>query len=303
LLPPDFAQAKKYLTKTSDVYIRPLSDSRIVGYRIFPDVAGNPGLIARTILPRVIYQQGKHTVYFFTIIFAITAIILALSMLILLERTVLIRLLKLYKTVFTIGKNKDIKARITLIGKDELGTLAKAINTMLDSLNEAIAGKRESEERFKNVADSAPVLIWMAGTDRKCTYVNKAWVEFTGFSLEQEIGDGWQDVIHPDDKTDFLAGYASVFEKQIPYEKEIRLKGADGQYRWISVHVVPSTTKDKTLVGCLGAGTDITDLKESTGQVTRINQVLAGREIALAELKKENEALKIKNQELKNIKI
>jgi PAS domain S-box-containing protein len=213
-------------------------------------------------------------------------------MLILLEQTVLIRLLKLYKTVLTIGKNKDIKARVSLSGKDEIGMLAAAINTMLDSLSAAIAGKRESQERFKNIADSAPILIWMAGVDKQCTYVNKVWLSFTGHSLEQELGTGWQDAIHPDDKEEFLVGYFSVFEKQVVYEKEIRLKDSNGHYKWFSIRIVPNVTKSQTLIGCLCAGTDITDLKDSSGQVERINQLLGGREIALAELKKENRELK-----------
>jgi PAS domain S-box-containing protein len=89
----------------------------------------------------------------------------------------------------------------------------------------------ESEERFRNMADTAPVMIWMSGPDKLCTYFNKRWLDFTGRSLEEEIGNGWTEGIHPDDRERCLKTYGSAFESREPFTMEYRLRRADGQFR------------------------------------------------------------------------
>jgi PAS domain S-box-containing protein len=221
-------------------------------------------------------------------------------MIILLQQAVLSRILKLYKTVLAIGNNKDIKARVSVSGKDEIGSLSKAINALFDSLNQAMVGEQESKERFKNIADTAPIFIWLAGADKNCTYINKSWLDFTGRSLAQELGDGWQENIHADDREEFLKGYAAVFENRSVYKKEIRLRKADGTYSWVTVQIVPNITKEGNLAGCLCVASDITDLKQSTNQIERVNKLLEGREVTLSALQQENERLK---SEIKDKKI
>ena len=92
---------------------------------------------------------------------------------------------------------------------------------------------RESEERFRMLADSAPVMIWVTGTDSLCTFVNRQWLEFTGRTMEQEIGNGWTEGVHPSDFQPCVDYYLSSFNARRPYTMEYRYKRADGQYRWI----------------------------------------------------------------------
>lgn len=121
--------------------------------------------------------------------------------------------------------------------------------------------RRESEERFRLLANTAPVMIWTAGTDRKCSYVNKTWLDFTGRTFEAELGDGWVDGVHPDDSKRCFETYADAFNQRASFEMEYRLRRNDGEYRWILDHGVPRFDPDGTFAGYIGSCIDITDRK------------------------------------------
>jgi len=120
---------------------------------------------------------------------------------------------------------------------------------------------RESESRFRHVADSAPVMVWMSGTDRLCTYFNKPWLNFTGRSLEQELGIGWAGGVHSNDLDRCLAIYSEAFDARREFNMEYRLRRFDGQYRWVFDRGVPRYESDGTFLGFIGSCLDITDRK------------------------------------------
>ncbi len=119
---------------------------------------------------------------------------------------------------------------------------------------------RESEERFRIVADSAPVLIWMSGLDKLCTFFNRPWLEFTGRSLEQEMGNGWSEGVHPDDLPSCLKVYTEAFDARQPFVMQYRLRRHDGEYRWISDSGVPRYDAQKGFAGYIGSCMDVTEL-------------------------------------------
>ncbi|GMV51205.1 MAG: PAS domain S-box protein [Nitrospira sp. NTP2] len=131
----------------------------------------------------------------------------------------------------------------------------------------AEAGLRESEAHFRMLADATPVLVWMAGADRLRTWLNRSWIEYTGRDLEDELGDGWAEGIHPDDRATALARYRSHFGRLEPFELEYRLRRHDGRYGWILDRAVPLTTADGSITGYLGAALDITDRKHAEEQL------------------------------------
>jgi PAS domain S-box-containing protein len=120
---------------------------------------------------------------------------------------------------------------------------------------------RESESRFRIVADSAPVLIWMAGTDTHCNFFNKPWLDFTGRTMEQELGDGWANGVHPEDLKECLEQYLKAFNAREPFALQYRLRRYDGEYRWISDHGVPRYEADGRFAGFIGSCVDVTEQK------------------------------------------
>lgn len=120
---------------------------------------------------------------------------------------------------------------------------------------------RESEERFRTIADTSPVLIWMDDADQQIVFCNQTGLNFLGLSLEHIVGDGWPQHLHPDDRPTWSNRYGVAFEAQIPYTIEYRLSRADGEYRWMLETGVPRFLSDGSFAGFVGSCVDITDQK------------------------------------------
>ena len=124
-----------------------------------------------------------------------------------------------------------------------------------------VAILQESEERFRAMANSAPVLIWISGPDALGTYFNKPWLDYTGRTLEQETGNGWTEGVHPDDLDGCLDTYQSAFGKKEPFVLEARLRSADGCYNWFITSGVPRYGSKGNFLGYIGSCVDITSRK------------------------------------------
>jgi PAS domain S-box-containing protein len=131
---------------------------------------------------------------------------------------------------------------------------------------------RESEERFRLVANTAPVLIWMSGADKLCTYFNKPWLDFTGRPLSAELGNGWAEGVHSEDLRRCREIYTHAFDKREDFRMEYRLRRHDGEYRWIVDIGVPRFNPDRSFAGYIGSCMDVTERKlaeEALSSVSR----------------------------------
>ena len=120
----------------------------------------------------------------------------------------------------------------------------------------------ESEGRFQVMADATPVLIWMVGPDKLTTFFNQAWLDFTGRTMEQDRGNGWREVIHPDDLEEVLKQYGKAFDAREPFLIQCRLRRKDGAHRWVTSSGIPRYDAAGGFLGYIGASVDVTELQE-----------------------------------------
>jgi PAS domain S-box-containing protein len=118
---------------------------------------------------------------------------------------------------------------------------------------------RKSEERFRTLGDRAPVLIWTADASGQATWFNRPWLEFTGRTMEQELGYGWTQGMHPEDLALSRQAFAGQPKEQDRYTLLYRLRRHDGEYRWIREHGVPLVAADGAFEGYVGSCFDVTD--------------------------------------------
>ena len=149
--------------------------------------------------------------------------------------------------------------------RDSQGNPTRLIGVNMDisERKHAEAALRESEERFRNMADTAPVMIWVSGQDKLCTFFNAPWLAFTGRTAEQELGNGWSEGVHPVDLDRCLVIYSSSFDARRDFQMEYRLRRADGEYRWVLDIGVPRFEPGGAFAGYIGSCIDITDFKRT----------------------------------------
>ena len=132
----------------------------------------------------------------------------------------------------------------------------------------------ESEARFRAMADTAPVMIWTTGIDGLCNYFSKPWLDFTGRTMEQEVGLGWMESVHPDDVQLCFDDFLPAFHARKPFKMEYRLRRADGDYRWMIESGIPRYTGGGEFAGYIGSNIDITDRKRTESLLAGEKRVL-----------------------------
>src|SRR5689334_8977540 len=160
-------------------------------------------------------------------------------------------------------RTKGGSMRVLLSSAEQLDLSGEKCVLMASSdITERVAVQqalRESEERFRNMADSAPVMIWISGQDKECTYVNKQWLDFTGRMIDEQLGDGWLQSLHPGDYKRSVDTYTNAFDDRKSFEMEYRLRRYDGEYRWIFDAGAPRLSPDGEFLGYIGTCLDITE--------------------------------------------
>ncbi|MBX9758868.1 MAG: PAS domain-containing protein [Beijerinckiaceae bacterium] len=132
--------------------------------------------------------------------------------------------------------------------------------------------QNDGESLFRLLADNAPVLIWRADRSMGCDWFNRPWLEFTGRSLDQELGFGWADGVHPDDREAVLSLYRDAFTRAQPLSATYRLRRADGQFRWLLDNGRPFNDENDAFAGYFGSCTDVHEMVTANDALARAAQ-------------------------------
>jgi PAS domain S-box-containing protein len=143
------------------------------------------------------------------------------------------------------------------------------LSGLIQERQHAVMALDESEMRFRVAADAAPVMVWMTGPDKGCTFVNKGWLEFTGKQLESHLGEGWTKCLHPDDLAANFEIYTTAFDQRVAFRMDYRLRRAHGDYGWVMDQGVPRYSADGTFLGYVGTAIDITARKQIEAALER----------------------------------
>ena len=180
-----------------------------------------------------------------------------------------------YRIVLSDGSIRWLvtRARVELDG----GRPARVRGISIDITERKLVDEalRESEARFRTMANTAPVMIWMSDPDKLCNFLNKGWLDFTGRSLEQELGNGWTEGIHPDDFDHSVGIHVNAFDARQEFTMEYRLRRFDGEYCWVLDHGVPRFDSDGTFLGYIGTAIDITERRRTESELRRQREELA----------------------------
>ena len=157
------------------------------------------------------------------------------------------------------------------VGKDdEVGKLITGFNKLLQTLETARLELREHELHYRTLANGGSALIWTSGIDRLCNYVNEPWLHFTGRRLEEEIGNGWIENVHPEDVEHCCEIYDAAFDVRVHYSMEYRLRHVDGDYHWVRTDASPRFDSTGHFLGYIAFCYDITNIKQYQSQLEHI---------------------------------
>jgi formate hydrogenlyase transcriptional activator len=164
----------------------------------------------------------------------------------------------------------------------ELQRLSLVVHAFGSALGRARADAalQSSEQRFRMIADQAPVMIWISGPDKHPTWFNRQWLEFVGHTLDEEVRRGQIANVHPDDQSSWLESYERSFEARSSFSLEYRLHRCDGEWRWVLDHGTPNF-EGGDFAGYFGTCLDITDQKEALQEVVRLRDELHMENVTL----------------------
>jgi PAS domain S-box-containing protein len=275
-LPEDFQSVRTELGQDvfeadtqvrSPILVRRLSAKRIAGYTLLRDIKGQPGLLLRVDNARDIYQQSQQGLRYLVTALFVVSLTFGIVALLLLEKWVLSPLARFSTAVRRIRVNGDLSERLSIDGKDELSRLGTAINQLLATLQQSQLQLCQSEEQYRSVVNNVTEVIFQTDATGNWTFLNPAWTEITGFSIEESIGKSCRMYIHPEDQAYYDLQFYQLQFYQLTQGKtkntryEIRYRVQDGSDRWFEVHSRLTLGSNSEITGTAGTLNDITEQK------------------------------------------
>ncbi|MDY7077969.1 MAG: CHASE4 domain-containing protein [Chloroflexota bacterium] len=280
-MPPDFQAADSSWSASSSerapVFVQPLSAQSTAGYALLEDIYGKPSLVLRVDTPREIYRQGQASALYFMSALLVVSLVFGWATMLLLERVVLSRLIRLIANVRSIGASGDLSARIAMTGKDELSDLADEINVMLAELEQSRSDLQESEERYRLLFHSGNDIILVSrmtneGLPDKLIEVNDVACRRLDYTRKELLRLSFLDIADPEDQGEFPAlGKKLSTEKQVIFEAAGIAKNGDRISVEVNAHLFDLSGQPAVL----SIARDIAERKRAEQVLKRRNRELA----------------------------
>ncbi|MGC9524970.1 MAG: CHASE4 domain-containing protein [Limnospira sp.] len=276
------------MSDTDAITVRPLNASAIVGEAPIPDIYDQPALRLRVRGDRPIYRQGRSSLIYLTISLFIVGILLSGITLLVFEKLILTRLLALTHRVNQIGKSRDLSMRVSVPeGEDELSDLGNTINEMLEALERANVQSRDSEERYRLMAEHSTDLITRHSRRGTIRYASPACYTLLGYEPEELIGRHPSQFLHPDDVEALANTYDIVLTQNVSCTLTYRIRHQNGEYIWFETTSRAIYDPDTGIVQeILGVSRDISDrkqreqeLQESEASIRSLYQITSARNL------------------------
>src|SRR5229473_4827994 len=261
-LPVDFEEARSHLSAAGATYVRPMNEQLLGGYTLLDDIYGNPALILRAEMPRVIYRQGRLSQLYFVAALLIAGVVFGVVVQLLLEKSVISRLSSLNNSVRSIANSGDASSRVHSEGRDEIANLGGAINRMLGSLQLSQKLKQNAEERYRAFMNNIPAIALIKDSEGRILYINEPMSRTFNINLEEVKGKAVGDWIPEELAKTIRLHDREVLSTKRPHQYEEVFPTPDGNlHNWLSFRFPLDGPEGELLVGM--AGIDITDRKQA----------------------------------------
>lgn len=267
-MPPDFQKARFSLTTTNPIFVQALGPNSIAGYISLNDIYGNPALILKTEIPRVIYQDYQGSIIYLIASLILLGLLFGVLTLYYLDKNILNRLEKIVSGVVKIGETDDLSKRVYAEGDDELANLGRSINETFDSLEKSEYKLRESEERYRNIFENTGTSMLILDEDLNVFLVNKEFENVFGFFEKKlEAKMNWIDLIAYPDNDKIWNYHNKILNERkiskIPETYELELKNKRGEIGdfLATFNNIPNT--ERILVSLI----DISDRKKAENEI------------------------------------
>jgi len=270
-LPADFNEVLPILLQEESVFVKPLSTQYIGGYTLLSDIYGKPALILRVDVPRDTYNLGQLTTSYYVLFILGLGLLVGGTTMFLLQKQILSRFATLIRGINHIATTGDTSGRIPLKGRDELSLVAGTINGMLATLGEAGGEIRESEQRYRLLAENVTDVICTLDTDLRFIYVSPSVISFTGYTAEETTGRKLEELLDPAildaAKKAFAeeAAKGNLPQKDVssPKSFEFETKRKDGSAIWVEARIAAIRDPQGETSGFVGALRNITERKQA----------------------------------------
>lgn len=215
--------------------------------------------------PKALLQEPVNQAQSMVLSLILVTLLLSVTAAWVVGRTITAPTVRLVREAQALGSGLSVEFRPAVMR--EANIIGRALKEAADEIAVREARLRDSEARFRNMADHAPVMIWVTDPQGSASYLSASWYEFTGRPAQSGLGRGWLEPVHPEDRERTLSTLLQASDERLPVSVEYRMRRADGQWRWVIDSAQPRMGRNRRFLGYIGSVVDITERRQREEQI------------------------------------